>query len=193
MGFFRRGTPMDPAHLTKLERELRAMKESLEHHQRSTSELSQRLSTSIHEAPTPAQGLDSLVARVEEMQAKHAELDAKLAASGEAPAAAPEFDALVARVEEVQAKHADLEGKLAELSARISSVSTELANQITELGHDIDALGEASTSGGPAIDESTIGALRDGQVRLANEQARYQIAFRDDLAKLAEQLRRPAN
>jgi hypothetical protein len=35
-----------------------------------------------------------------------------------------------------------------------------------------------------------IDELRDGQVRLANEQARYQIAFREDLARLAEQLRR---
>ena len=32
----------------------------------------------------------------------------------------------------------------------------------------------------------------DGQVRLANEQARYQIAFRDDLADLAEQFVGPA-
>jgi hypothetical protein len=28
-------------------------------------------------------------------------------------------------------------------------------------------------------------------VKLANEQARYQIAFRDDLADLAERLKRP--
>ena len=32
--------------------------------------------------------------------------------------------------------------------------------------------------------------LRDGQVRLAAEQARYQIAFRQDLARLADQLKR---
>jgi hypothetical protein len=34
-------------------------------------------------------------------------------------------------------------------------------------------------------------ALRDSQERLASEQARYQIAFREDLARLAEQLKRP--
>ena len=33
--------------------------------------------------------------------------------------------------------------------------------------------------------------IRDAQVELANEQARYQIAFREDLAALAERLRRP--
>ena len=69
-------------------------------------------------------------------------------------------------------------------------MSTELANQLAELGNDIDALDAA-----PAADGATaevVGELRDGQVRLANEQARYQIAFREDLARLAEQLRRPA-
>ena len=33
--------------------------------------------------------------------------------------------------------------------------------------------------------------MRDGQVKLANEQVRYQIAFREDLARLAQELKRP--
>ena len=37
----------------------------------------------------------------------------------------------------------------------------------------------------------SIEAVLDAQERLASEQARYQIAFREDLARLAEQLRRP--
>ena len=40
-----------------------------------------------------------------------------------------------------------------------------------------------------ATDE-VIETLRAGQVRLANEQARYEIAFRADLAELAEKVRR---
>ena len=32
--------------------------------------------------------------------------------------------------------------------------------------------------------------MRDAQVKLANEQARYQIAFRQDIADLAERLKR---
>ena len=50
-----------------------------------------------------------------------------------------------------------------------------------------------STPGRPPTASTTrrVGELRDGQVRLANEQARYQIAFREDLARLAEQLKRP--
>ena len=83
----------------------------------------------------------------------------------------------------------ELAAKVAELESRVTSVSTELANQIAELGNDIDALN--SRPPGDGVDAEVVGELRDGQVRLANEQARYQIAFREDLARLAEQLRRP--
>ena len=83
----------------------------------------------------------------------------------------------------------ELAGQLAALDARVTSVSTELANQLTELGHDIDAL-DARPSG-DGTDEAVLGELRDGQVRLANEQARYQMAFREDLARLAGELKRP--
>jgi chromosome segregation ATPase len=83
----------------------------------------------------------------------------------------------------------ELTSKLAELDARVTSVSTELANQITELGRDLDALDNRPPDAAPP-DGAVIDELRDGQVRLANEQARYQIAFREDLARLAERLRR---
>jgi hypothetical protein len=83
----------------------------------------------------------------------------------------------------------DLATKVATLDARVTSVSTELANQITELGSDIDSLDRRPNGNGGTAE--LVGELRDGQVRLANEQARYQIAFREDLARLAEQLRRP--
>jgi DNA repair exonuclease SbcCD ATPase subunit len=82
----------------------------------------------------------------------------------------------------------ELASKLAELDARVTSVSTELANQIAELGNDLDALDNRPSDAAP--DGAVIDDLHDGQVRLANEQARYQIAFREDLARLAEQLRR---
>ena len=74
------------------------------------------------------------------------------------------------------------------LDARITSVSTELANQLSELGHDIDALQRRA---GDGVADEALEEVRDAQVRLANEQARYQIAFREDLARLAEQLKRP--
>ncbi|MBA3605292.1 MAG: hypothetical protein M3487_01760 [Actinomycetota bacterium] len=83
----------------------------------------------------------------------------------------------------------ELAAQLSALDQRVTSVSTELANQVTELGHDIDAAGGHHNGNGAG--EAVIGELHDGQVRLATEQARYQIAFREDLARLAEQLRRP--
>jgi len=82
-----------------------------------------------------------------------------------------------------------LAAQLAALDDRVTSVATELANQLTELGHDIDAL--AARRPGDGDGAVVIGELRDGQVRLANEQARYQLAFREDLARLADSLKRP--
>lgn len=84
-----------------------------------------------------------------------------------------------------------LDDRLTSLDDRVTSVSTELANQLSELGNDIDALN--SRPPGTPLDEATVDELRDTQTRLASEQARYQIAFREDLARLAEQLRRPAD
>ena len=50
----------------------------------------------------------------------------------------------------------------------------ELANQVNEIGSDIEP-------------------IQAGAERLAAEQARYQIQFRQDLAELAERLRRPGS
>ncbi|HAP75103.1 MAG TPA: hypothetical protein DCR14_03385, partial [Acidimicrobiaceae bacterium] len=64
-------------------------------------------------------------------------------------------------------------------------------NQISELGRDIDGLADQpAAAGGPAISDELIDNLRNAQVKLANEQARYEIAFRQDLAALAEQVLR---
>ena len=86
---------------------------------------------------------------------------------------------------------------LANLEQRIDSVSTELAKQLSELGRDIDGLAARADDGTETDDdtveqlvEQLVDQLRTGQVKLANEQARYEIAFRQDLAALAEQVRR---
>jgi len=77
------------------------------------------------------------------------------------------------------------------IERRLDSVATELANQISELGRDIDGLADQpAAAGGPAISDELIDNLRNAQVKLANEQARYEIAFRQDLAALAEQVLR---
>jgi chromosome segregation ATPase len=81
--------------------------------------------------------------------------------------------------------------RLDALDGRLTAVSTELANQLSELGNDIEALNNRPP--GATVDEQSLDELRDAQTRLASEQARYQIAFREDLARLAEELRRPAD
>jgi len=73
--------------------------------------------------------------------------------------------------------------RLDQLDARITSISNELANQITELSSDLEALN------GHEPDLDLVDRLRDTQLKLANEQARYQIAFRQDLAHLADFLK----
>lgn len=79
---------------------------------------------------------------------------------------------------------------MALLDQRLTNVSTELANQLSELGRDIDGLGQRLPEVAEgSVSEEVVDALRGGQVKLANEQARYEIAFRQDLASLAELLR----
>jgi hypothetical protein len=90
-----------------------------------------------------------------------------------------------AALTEVRHRLDELAHRLDDVDARITSISTELANQIDELSGEIDAV----SGGGPPADE-VVEELRNAQTRLANEQARYQIAFRHDLAHLADRLKR---
>jgi len=76
--------------------------------------------------------------------------------------------------EEVARHLAELESRMTTLDDRVTSVSTELANQVNEIGNDIEP-------------------IQAGAERLAAEQARYQIQFRQDLAELAERVRRPGS
>ena len=78
-----------------------------------------------------------------------------------------------------------LSERLGEVDQRIESISRELANQLSELANEVEHL---STDQPPT--ERVVDELRDAQARLANEQARYQIAFRQDLADLVDRLRR---
>jgi hypothetical protein len=80
----------------------------------------------------------------------------------------------------------------ASLEARVAQVGTELANQLAELGREMDSLAARPfepTKPPLPTSEAVVEQLRESQVRLANEQARYEIAFREDLATLAEQVR----
>lgn len=106
--------------------------------------------------------------------------------------AAPAVDP--AELDDIRARIEALHDRVSTMDARITSISTELANQLTELSGDVDALSRREpdvTAAEPtAIDTEAVDEIRDAQLRLANEQARYQIAFRQELADLAERLRR---
>jgi hypothetical protein len=75
--------------------------------------------------------------------------------------------------------------RLSGLEARVSGMGSELSRQLHELGNEIEELSKhAEDSEVMTMVES----LKATQVRLATEQARYEITFRQDLASLANRL-----
>ena len=140
----------------------------------------ERLSTRLDEARAePTATIDP--AELEQLTARMQQISERL---DEAPAE-PTATIDPAELEQLTARMQQISERLDEVDQRISSISTELANQITELSGDIEAMGGNEPPSDEIVDE-----LRDAQTRLAGEQARYQIAFRQDLADLAERLRR---
>lgn len=80
-----------------------------------------------------------------------------------------------------------LDQRIAGLDARMVAMSSEVSAQLHELGGEIDRL--ATQAPTPEL-AAAIDSLHASQRRLANEQARYEIAFRQDLAAIADALRR---
>jgi hypothetical protein len=80
-----------------------------------------------------------------------------------------------------------LDQKISIISQRVTTMTTELSHQIHELGSEIETLTKTSQDN---ASREALEQLRINQIRIANEQARYEIAFRQDLAELVEQIRR---
>ena len=78
--------------------------------------------------------------------------------------------------------------RLTMIETKVSGMGAELSRQLHELGNDIESLSHRPED---VLTAESLATLKSSQVRLANEQARYEIAFRQDLAALAEQLRKP--
>jgi predicted nucleic acid-binding Zn-ribbon protein len=166
MGLFKKRS--DPAEMEAIKADIAAMAARLDQADAEKAELGTRVQklTSRLETPIstpPSEPPPSLPSPVEQKP----------------PMTDAELDILRARVQR-------LADRLEQVDARITSISTELANQLTELSGDVEAISVNQ----PAPDE-VVSEIREAQVRLAGEQARYQIAFREDLAALAERLRRP--
>jgi chromosome segregation ATPase len=80
-----------------------------------------------------------------------------------------------------------LDQKISIIDQRVTKMTTELSHQIHELGSEIESLTKSSQDN---ASREALEQLRVNQIRIANEQARYEIAFRQDLAELVEQIRR---
>jgi hypothetical protein len=189
--------------LVTLQAELAALSERLEAAETAKRALEERLAAldtatrQLAEKPAPPPD-PALVARVDSLTGKVMMVEQSAA---QAAAGLADIAQLAERLAANDAAVRATTEQLSTLEQRITSVSVELANQINELGSDIDALAAlpagASTGGTEpgslsTLSDEVLDALRSAQVRLASEQARYEIAFREDLAALAEQIRRAA-
>lgn len=189
--------------LDSLQVELAALRERLDAAEAAKRALEARLaeldSTTRQLAQKPAPPPDpALVSRLDSLTGKVMVIEQSAA---QAAAGLADIAQLAERLAANDAAVRANTEQLGALEQRITSVSIELANQINELGSDIDALASLP-AGSPAsgsepgslstLSDEVLDALRSAQVRLASEQARYEIAFREDLAALAEQIRRAA-
>jgi chromosome segregation ATPase len=96
---------------------------------------------------------------------------------------------LARRGAEIDAVHLEIRAltdRIGGIDDRVTQMTTAITNQLHELDADIEKL--AATA--DAASAETVNQLRANQVRIANEQARYAITLRQDLAELAELLRR---
>jgi predicted nucleic acid-binding Zn-ribbon protein len=89
------------------------------------------------------------------------------------------------QAEAEQSALASLLQQVATMETRITGMGAELSRQLHELGTDIEKLQQHADN--DTVNE-TVHALKLAQIRLAAEQARYEITFRQDLADLANEL-----
>lgn len=187
MALFRKKTT--PEEFTALTAEIDAMKRRLDESDQEKAALADRLS-----AAEAARQQDAAAAAASAASAAAAPMGARLA---EPPAGLS--------IDDVRAEVERLVGRMDELDARMTNVSTELANQLSELSGELDVLLDQPppTTGIDADQlqaavsdevrqrlDAAVDDIEASTTRLAAEQARYQIQFRQDLAEVAERLKR---
>ncbi len=163
----------------EIDRQLAELRERLDHQASlpdRLADLDRRL------AAMPDRGTD-----IQQLQERISELAASVPDTGGLSAQLTELS------QRVSSSEGDARAALAQANAldeRIQSVSTQLANQLGELSRDMDSLATRQPAAAAVqVDDEALQTLRSGQVKLAAEQARYEISFREDLAMLAEQVR----
>jgi chromosome segregation ATPase len=160
--------------------------------------------------PAPAGAtLAELIAQLGELRSAHAAQQLQIAdiavVTTDTAERTIEVEGALGDSVELRKQLAQLAERVSNLDARLNQVGVELTNQLTELSGDIDAAATSTSTSTPAgtaaiVDEIErlmaervdphLVDITDGQLRLANEQARYAIQFREDLAALADRLRR---
>lgn len=196
MGLFKQKPSAD---LDSLRAELADLRYRLDVSEHAKARLDDRISaldattsmlSNSHGGPSPLDALSARIDRVAELASAPAQPDHELTARLDQLATGTEQMAQLAERVAMSANDARVaREQAAVLEQRIASVSTELANQLSELGKEIDGLSAREENVAGGAEPEVVEALRSGQVKLASEQARYEIAFREDLASLAEQLR----
>jgi len=186
MGLFKK-RETDPAEIERLKAEIASMGARLNASDAAKSELdhtvrglASRLETATPPPPAPPTPPPPAPPEpsTSEFDLLNARVDRLSSSVGEASAVDP------AQIDDLTSQMQRIGDRIDEIDQRITSISIELANQITELSGDIDGGGERVAA------DDVVDELRDAQTRLASEQARYQIAFRQDLAELVDRLRR---
>ena len=79
-----------------------------------------------------------------------------------------------------------LDQRITAIDTRLTHMTAELSNQLHELGGDLETISRRELE---PIAVEALDKLRVSQTRIANEQARYQIAFRQDLAAIADTIK----
>ena len=217
MGLFKRDSPRKRNDIATLRDELDEMNARLDASEQLRRLLEERLkaldatTSSLSERTGALDHVTQRMAEVEVLKRQVAQLDVVNAKISSLDGLNSKLAELAERVAISSDDARQAKDQAASLHERISNVSTELANQLGELSREIDGLAAdgAARSRGAATQQATAmpppapifepsqtmpaelaDQLRHSQVRLANEQARYEIAFRQDLAMLAEQVRR---
>ena len=218
MGLFKRDSPRKRNDIATLRDELDEMNARLDASEQIRRLLEERFkaldatTASLAERTGALDHVTERMAEVEVLKRQVAQLDVVNAKISSLDGLNGKLTELAERVAISSDDARQAKDQAASLHERISNVSTELANQLGELSREIDVLAadgaansrvadkQAPTSAMPppapifepsqTMPTELVDQLRHSQVRLANEQARYEIAFRQDLAMLAEQVRR---
>lgn len=195
------------AHVGTVETEVGSVK----HHVVTVASSLERQQSAASALPAPAgPTIDELIAKLDELATALATqqrqiADVAVVATDSAERTVAAETAIAANgTSEIRKQIGLLAEKVSTLDARVNQVSLELTNQLTELSGEIDAASGPTSSAADSAAivqeierlmsdrvDTQLNDITDGQERLANEQARYAIQFREDLAELAERLRRP--